>query len=104
MRTLDQEFTYDQFKFRQVLRDGQIVMLEKRKWEGCRPSFEVVIVRQHQATVIHGRKYGERESMPPPESWGTLGWTYLSEVDAKRKFHQLVDQFLANDQTESERA
>ena len=87
---LPTKFAYDGFEFRQLARNGDIVLLEKSKTSHLEPTYEVVIVQRHPAQNIHGRPYPERESMPPSETWGTAGWTYSDFQTAKLKFDQLV--------------
>ncbi len=60
MKLLDTKFTYDGFFFRQIKRDGDLVLLEKRKANHTRPSFEVVVVQHHPAQVVSGREPGAR--------------------------------------------
>lgn len=94
MQTLDQKFTYDQFTFHQIARNGNVVMLGKNKENHSRLSFEVIIIQHHPAQTIHGREYPARESMPPSESWGISGWTFTTEEEARRKFQELAGQDL----------
>ena len=84
MKPLPTEFTYDGFDFRQLAREGDVALFEKRKPNHSRPGYEVVIVQRHPAQTIHGRDYPERESLPPSESWGMVlpeNWTGGLEGD-----------------------
>ena len=90
MKRLEPQFTYDGFAFRLLERMGDVAILEKSKPHHPSASYEVVIVQRHPAQSIHGRDYPARESMPPSESWGALGWSLASLADAKRKSDQLV--------------
>jgi hypothetical protein len=90
MKLLPDRFTHDGFGFRQVVRERNIVLLEKSKVGHNHPGYEVVIIQRHPAQSIHSREYPERESMPPSESWGTLGWSYSDLQAAKSKFDHLV--------------
>ena len=90
MIPLKTQFTYDGFFFRQIKRDGDLVLLEKRKANHTRPSFEVVVVQHHPAQVVSGREYPAREAMPRSEAWGTLGWSYVDLDSATARFRQLV--------------
>jgi len=90
MKALPTEFDYDGFHFRQLAREGDVALFEKRKPTHSRASYEVAIVQQHPAETIHGREYPDRESMPPSETWGALGWTPSDLESAKTKFGSLV--------------
>ncbi len=88
--TLPQTFTHDGFAFQLLRRVGAVALFEKRKPAHSRATFEAVIVRRHPAETICGRKYPERESMPPSEAWGTDGWTYMRLEDAMRGLNALT--------------
>lgn len=90
MKPLDSQFTHDGFVFRQLARGGDVALFEKSKPGHSRPGYEVVIVQRHPAQTIHGRAYPERESMPPSESWGVLGWSLMDLDSAKTKFRELA--------------
>jgi hypothetical protein len=90
MKPLAETFTHDGFQFCQLAREGDVALFEKSKSGHFRPSYEVVIVQHHPAQTIHGRQYPERESMPPTESWGDLGWSLTDLDSAKMKFRQLA--------------
>ena len=90
MIPLAQEFTFDQNLFRQVARTGRVILLERRRTEHSKPSFEVVIVQRHPARTIQGREYPARESMPPSTSWGVSGWSPIDADAAKQKFREIV--------------
>ena len=91
MKSLPADFIYNRFVFRLLKRAGDVALFEKRKASHSQESFEVVIVLRHPAEKICGREYPERESLPPAEAWGTLGWTYAELADANRKFRALVE-------------
>jgi hypothetical protein len=91
MNRLDLQFTYDRFQFRQLAREKDVVLLEKSRPNSSQKSYEVVIIQKHPAKVIHGRSYPERESMPPTEAWGQLGWSLTGLQAAHAKFRRIVD-------------
>src|SRR5882672_12451064 len=90
MKSLAENFTYDGFQFRQLAREGDVVLLEKCKPGHSRPSYEVAIIQPHPAQIIHGREFPERESMPPSESWGLLAWSLADLDTAKTTLHEVV--------------
>lgn len=99
MKPFAQDFTYDQFQFHQIARIGDVALMAKRKWKHSRSNYEVVIIQHHPAQIIHGHEYPARESMPPSESWGVLGWSYVTEESAVAKFNKLVCKSVSSPQT-----
>lgn len=83
MKSIEQQFTYDGFRFRQIARQGDVVLLEKTKPAHRYPSYEIVILQIHPPCTVHGRRYPAREAMPRSTEWGLLGWT---ESDSDRAF------------------
>ncbi len=90
MKILDLDFTYDQFQFRQLARENDVVLLEKSKLHFSQKTYEVIIIQRHPAQEIHGRSYPERESMPSSEAWGVSGWSLTALQAAQTKFRQVV--------------
>jgi len=90
MKMFNSHFTYDQFQFHQLAREKDVLLLEKSKPHFSRKTYEVAIIQRHPAQVIHGRRYAERESMPPSEAWGVSGWSLADLQAAQAKFRQVV--------------
>ena len=78
------------FDFKQVRRDGDIAIFEKRHPEVSNPSWEVVIVQHNGAREMAGVAIPSKESMPWSEAWGKLGWTDLTLEAAESRFNSLV--------------
>lgn len=92
MKSLQTRFTHDGFDTRQLRRTGTVALFAKSKARHSSESFEVVIVQQHPAKTFFGKEFPARESMPPTESWGRLGWTFTDRSAAETRFNQLCDQ------------
>ena len=90
MKSLPTEFTFDGCHFRQLARDGDVVLLARTPAGHRCSSYEVAIIQHHLASAIHGREYPERESMPPSASWGSLGWSHSDLPSAHKRFDALV--------------
>ena len=90
MKTIPVQFAHDGFNLRLLKRTGDVALFAKSKPTHSRDTFEVVLIQHHPAESICGRAYPARESMPPSESWGTLGWSYPNLEDAQEKFRALV--------------
>lgn len=86
---LPTKFRSDGFNFQIVHRDGAVALLAKQKSNHTQMSYEVAIIQTHPAECLFGRDLPEREVMPPSESWGTLGWSYVDLADAVASYDQL---------------
>ena len=62
--------------YRQILPNGSI------RWN-------VVKITVKEAGEVFGKPYPEREVLPGPESWGTHGFTFITEKAARRKFDEM---------------
>ena len=78
------------FDFKQVRRDGDIAIFEKRHPEVSNPSWEVVVVQHNKAREMAGVAIPAKESMPWSEAWGKLGWTDFTLEAAESRFNSLV--------------
>ena len=52
--------------------------------------YEVVVIRRQKAHTHNEIEYPEREVYPSCEQWGSYGWTYRLEDEARAKFQALV--------------
>ena len=98
MRLLEQQFEgrADQkaFRFRQLQRTDTAALYAKSLKSGIgEESYEVIRIVKYPAET---RRFGDRvvelddrEAFPPPEQWGTSGWTYTTLEDAKKRFYNL---------------
>jgi len=91
MKPLPREFARDQFNFRQLMREGDVVLYEKTKPHWAQPTYEVCIVRKCAERTIAGTLIPAHEALPPSESWGTYGWTYSTYDKAWARFCRLAE-------------
>lgn len=85
------------FHFRQLWREGQVVLLEKQfkpeYGESDRRWYEVVLVRTVPLKRWpDGRTTESHEAMPRPEDWGVYGWSYSDLDTAKAKFKEILSK------------
>jgi len=83
------------FKFTQLKRHKDVVLLQKQFKDGSSPTlfYEVIIVRIiPQMTFADGRTIEPHEAMPKPEDWGTGGWSYPDLDSATKRFNLLADR------------
>jgi hypothetical protein len=94
MKILDKKITNKNFKYKQIVREGNIAIYEqsivdppsKNKW------YEVIVIRSHDGYEIAGNKVAPSEMYPSANHWGTLGWTCSNLETAQKRFTKLVRQ------------
>lgn len=89
---LPKEFSVNEWKFKQIKREGQIAMYfkankERDFKESC---IEVIIVQKYPAYEIAGNKMPAKENFCADELWGQFGWSYQSQKIADKKFNRLI--------------
>jgi len=94
MKILPTEFTKWGDTFRQIKREGDIAIYERKT--GSVTSFEVVRIRGHNGRTFADKETGElrttdpAEYYPSSEEWGRMGWTYSWIEDAENKMQHLL--------------
>lgn len=89
MKILEKEFTFKNFKFKQLKREGDLAVYVKNSIKGKCQSFETVMVRSHNGYEIAGNFIPPSEVYPSTSQWGLYGWTYTNEESAFKKFREL---------------
>jgi len=89
MKKINKEFTYKNFNYRQLLRDGKIAIYEQTLKDGKKLNYEVVIIEEHNGYEIAGNKFPPSEMYPSSNQWGIKGFTYTDYDDAIIKFKKL---------------
>jgi len=92
MKPLPTEFQSGGFHFRQLTREGRVVLLVKTKPPATWRDYEVVILETRPATTFMGKPVPAREVMPPSETWGTRGWSPHDEPAARARFAAVVQE------------
>jgi hypothetical protein len=88
---LRKEFCRNGFRYRQIAREGDVIMYEQR-WAGCEePSvcYEVVRIRRRDGFQIGERLIEPYEVYPKSESWGVDGFTVAEHNKAWDKFLEI---------------
>ena len=81
----------DGFRHEVSERNGNVALVRKNLIGGKFQGWEVAIIRRRPATTTpSGHSYAEGERYPANEDWGTYGWSYTTEEDARRKVATLV--------------
>lgn len=90
-KRLPPEFRSGDFTFRQLKREGAIVLFEKSKPSHSRKTFEIVVIQEHPERILFGKSYSPKEALPRSESWGQLGWTFTDLSGAESRFALLSE-------------
>ena len=91
-RPLHKEFRRDGFVHREVLRQKNAAVYEKR-WTGCTgPSvcYETIRVKRREGFWIEYRFVAPSEVYPSSEQWGELGWTFCDKGAAFAKLREIT--------------
>jgi len=84
MQPLVTEFEDRLFRWRQVIREGEIAIFEQQHKMSGHCYSEVIKVRIQRAhTWPNGTTTPEHEAYPGATAWGRLGWTCTSLVQAQ---------------------
>lgn len=96
IKRLSKTFTRNRYQFDQLCRtDNTAIYTQHIK--GRQKAFEVVVitVASRKVVKVNGRVAWEAcpsyECYPSSEAWGTSGWTYTTEADARAKYDLLND-------------
>jgi hypothetical protein len=89
MKIIEKEFTYKNFNYKQLLRDGKIAIYQQTLKGGQKFNYEVVIIEEHNGYEIAGNKFPPSEMYPSSNQWGVKGFTFTDYDDALVKFKKL---------------
>lgn len=96
MKRLSEKFTRFGEQFEQVCRTAATAMY-RRHLNGCQVSYEVIVIRvadrkpEKSSGKIKFVSCEPYECYPSSEQWGSCGWTYTTEEDARAKYDLLND-------------
>lgn len=90
-KTLGMVLHVDGYILRQITREGDLAIYEKKAAASAQESlcYEVVIIRRRDAFTVGDRKIEPAEYYPRNEDWGSFGWTELDRDAAFRKLRCL---------------
>ena len=95
MKPLPLELTMNGFILKQVERTETAAVYSKRKpeWAESAAHFEVIRIRKRkQEEYPKGNIIPAHESFPSTESWGALGFSYLTLTEARNRLALLTCQ------------
>ena len=88
MKKIEKTFSSKGFDFKQLTREGDMAIYEKRAPGSECPSYELIHITSHNGYVIGGNKIPPSEVYPGDSQWGVHGWTYPSLELAKSNFKE----------------
>ncbi len=93
MKELKATFDQSGYSFRQINREGDIAIFEKRWIEGGEDSsisFEVIRVQKRSGREMFGQFIPAHEAYPSSEQWGEQAWTLTDRDRAFAKAAELT--------------
>lgn len=87
-------FTENGYTLQQLMRAGHVAIYRRRK--GAQPEhFEVIVIQIQKASEFRPEgkpaiTYPARERYPRSAEWGSKGWTFSREADARAKAIELL--------------
>lgn len=92
MKILSTEFARDGFRFKQITRRGQWAAYRKTKKGagGLIESYEVARIRTRKDHQIKDRVIEGGEFYPSAKEWGTHGFTFCTEQEAREALNRLT--------------
>jgi hypothetical protein len=83
-------FKHGGFNYRQIAREGDVAIYEQRWLDSENVCYEVVRIRQHEATTFpSGESSPAREAYPTSATWGVDGFTLTDKDTAYAKLRAL---------------
>jgi hypothetical protein len=95
-KPLETDFTKNQFRLRQIRREGDIAIFHRTAVAGgIHPvafdgGFETIVVSRHDGYQISGVVMEPAECYPSNEQWGAKGWSYPTLFAADQKYERLL--------------
>lgn len=96
VKRLPEKFTRNRYQFEQLCRTENTAIYVQHI-NGRQKAFEVIVIAVANRHVVkkNGRVAWETcapyECYPSSEAWGTYGWTYTNQADARAKYDLLND-------------
>ena len=105
-KPLDTTFKKSGFRFRQLIREGDLAIFHKVHLENSLcpketdAGFEVVVIQKNDEHIMGGVTIEAKESLPGNEKWGSKGWTYKNLLEAEKRFERLKNGDIPEDSIE----
>ena len=101
MKKLEKEFESAGFKYKQIHREKNYAIYERKYMDSLSdPHYEAIKILSHNGMEIAGKKLPPSEYYPSSNSWGTNGYTCIN----KKAAYNRLDRMMKEDITNKERA
>jgi hypothetical protein len=100
MKKLNKEFESAGFKYKQIHREGDYAIYERKYIDSIHKHYEAIKIQSHNGMEIAGKKLPPSEFYPSSNSWGRNGYTCLTKQHAYTR----LDTMMKEDITNKERA
>lgn len=96
MKQLEKQFTSLKYVFKQIHREKDYAIYERKKDDDTFIHYEVIRVLKHNGLEIQGVKIPPSEYYPSSAQWGMHGFTCRTRQDAYARLDRIVAQDKAN--------
>jgi len=92
MKKLDKEFSSNGFVFKQIHREKNYAIYERRYENSDKKHYEAIRIQSHNGLVIAGNKIAPSEYYPNSNSWGLHGFTCVSRENAYKRLDKMMEE------------
>jgi hypothetical protein len=100
MKKLNKEFESAGFKYKQIHREDNYAIYERKYIDSINKHYEAIKIQSHNGMEIAGKKLPPSEFYPSSNSWGRYGFTCITKQEAYNR----LDRMMKEDVTNKERA
>lgn len=100
MKKLDKEFESAGFKYKQIHREKNYAIYERKYIDSDKKHYEAIRIQSHNGLEISGNKIPPSEYYPGSNSWGVHGFTCVS----REKAYKRLDRMMNDEKINKERA
>lgn len=97
MKKLEKEFESAGFKYKQIHREKNYAIYERKYIDSLSdPHYESIKIQSHNGMEIAGKKLPPSEYYPSSNSWGTNGYTCINKKAAYNRLDRMMKEDIAN--------
>jgi hypothetical protein len=97
MKKLEKEFESAGFKYKQIHREKNYAIYERKYIDSLSdPHYEAIKILSHNGMEIAGKKLPPSEYYPSSNSWGTNGYTCINKKAAYNRLDRIMKEDIAN--------
>ena len=97
MKKLEKEFESAGFKYKQIHREKNYAIYERKYIDSLSdPHYEAIKILSHNGMEIAGKKLPPSEYYPSSNSWGTNGYTCINKKAAYNRLDRMMKEDIAN--------